>query len=318
MIRVGIFGYGNLGKGVERAVTEARDMTLVAIFTRRDPASVRSESGTAVYAAAAVSGFLDEIDVLVLTVGSANDLPLLSPRLAANFNTVDAYDAHAAIPQYFRAVDEAAKRGGKTAVVAVGWDPGLFSLFRLLGEAFFSGTGCTFWGKGVSQGHSEALRKIPGVRDAVQYTLPKKRALFAAKSGKFPTGGARAYHKRLCLIAPEAGADKKAIAKTVREMPHYFAGYSVKIRFVSEEKLRKKRKKLPHGGEIFFRDGGAAMNMKMVLSSNPEFTGKVAAAYARAVYRLHEAGETGAKTALDIPLKYLAENCEPEGLFPLI
>ncbi len=306
-IRIGIAGYGNLGRGVESALARTPDMALVGVFTRRNPAQLRLRSGgVPVRSIDAVAEFIDAIDVLILCGGSKTDLPGQGPALAALFNTVDSFDTHAKIPEYFAAVDAAARRGGRTAVISVGWDPGLFSLHRLYGEAVLpDGAGYTFWGKGLSQGHSDALRRVPGVQGAVQYTLPSPEAMERVRSGSRPVLTTREKHTRACYVVLEAGADAAAVEHAIVTMPDYFADYDTTVNFISAEELRRDHAAMPHGGFVI-RSGTTGtgtsqmMEFSLQLDSNPEFTASVLVAYARAAFRLNRHGDVGAKTVFDI------------------
>ena len=305
VMRVGIVGYGNLGRGTEAALARCPDMQLVGVFTRRDPASVTT-LGAAVHPMAAIAGQRDAIDVLILCGGSRDDLPVQGPELAQTFNTVDSFDTHARIPAYFAAVDEAARGGGRTAVIAVGWDPGLFSLTRLLGEAYLpDGTTYTFWGPGVSQGHSDALRRVPGVKAAVQYTQPSQAAIDRVRSGERPVLTKREAHKRVCFVVLEEGADAAAVTTAIQTMPHYFADDDTSVTFITEAELRRDHGGIPHGGFVLRSgitgtDTQQLLELRLALASNPEFTASVLVAYARACVRLHRAGDVGAKTVFDI------------------
>ena len=307
-MKIGIAGYGNLGRGVEAAVTNAQDMELVGIFTRRDPASVKPATDTPVYGFAALNGMEDEIDVLVLCGGSATDLPVQTPEFAARFNVVDSFDTHANIPQHFANVDAAAKAAGTVGIISCGWDPGLFSLARLYFSAVMpEGVDYTFWGRGVSQGHSDAIRRIPGVADARQYTVPVPEALARVRAGENPELTTRDKHTRECYVVAEEGADLAAIEQAIVTMPNYFSDYDTTVTFISQEELDAEHKGLPHGGSVIRsgRTGLASefadtLEFSLDLDSNPFFTGSVLAAIARAAYRMSEEGKTGAFTILDI------------------
>ena len=307
-MKIGIAGYGNLGRGVEAAVTNAKDMELVGIFTRRDPASVKPATDTPVYGFAALDGMEDEIDVLVLCGGSATDLPVQTPEFAARFNVVDSFDTHANIPQHFANVDAAAKAAGTVGIISCGWDPGLFSLARLYFSAVMpEGVDYTFWGRGVSQGHSDAIRRIPGVADARQYTVPVPEALARVRAGENPELTTRDKHTRECYVVAEEGADLAAIEQAIVTMPNYFSDYDTTVTFISQEELDAEHKGLPHGGSVIRsgRTGLASefadtLEFSLDLDSNPFFTGSVLAAIARAAYRMSEEGKTGAFTILDI------------------
>lgn len=307
VIRIGIAGYGNLGRGVEGAIEKCADMQLVGVFTRRDPASISTrDAGTVVRGMDALDGMRDAIDVLILCGGSRDDLPAQGPALAATFNTLDSYDTHARIPEYFAAVDAAARASGRTAVISVGWDPGLFSLQRVFGEAILpDGGSYTFWGRGVSQGHSDALRRVPGVKAGVQYTIPSDAAIARVRAGERPTLTPREAHARECVVVLEDGASPDEVRTAIQAMPHYFADYDTTVTFVTEDELRRDHAGIPHGGFVL-RSGltgdGAQqlLELRLELASNPEFTASVLVAYARACHRLHARGETGAKTVFDI------------------
>ena len=310
-IRVAIAGYGNLGRGVELAVGAAPDMELVALFTRRDPESVKTASGVKVYPMAAAGEMKDDIDVCILCGGSANDLPEQTPELAKYFNVIDSFDTHARIPEHFKRVDEVCRAAGKVGMISVGWDPGMFSLMRLLGGAVLpSGEDYTFWGRGISQGHSDAIRRIPGVVDARQYTVPKEEALARVLSGESPALTTREKHLRECYVVAEDGKDKDAIKEAIVTMPNYFADYDTVVNFITLEELRRDHAGIPHGGRVI-RTGRTGqknthvIEYKLKLDSNPEFTASVITAYARATYRLAKEGEVGCKTVFDIAPKYL-------------
>ncbi|MBW7923477.1 MAG: diaminopimelate dehydrogenase [Burkholderiaceae bacterium] len=306
-IRLGIAGYGNLGRGVEAAIAQNLDTELVGIFTRRDPESARPLSaGVGVYPLDGIDAFADRIDVLVLCGGSKSDLPEQGPALAARFNTVDSFDTHARIPQYFDAVDAAARAAGKTSIIAVGWDPGLFSLARLYGESVLAqGATYTFWGRGLSQGHSDAIRRVPGVRAGVQYTVPVPEAIERVRRGENPSLSTREKHTRECWVVLEEGADPRAVEQAIRTMPDYFADYDTTVHFIDEATLRREHAAMPHGGFVI-RTGTTGertpqtVEFSLKLDSNPEFTASVLVAYARAAARLSKRGETGARTVFDI------------------
>lgn len=309
MIRIGIYGYGNIGRGVECAVRQNPDMTLAAIFTRREPSSVKTVYGEApVFPAAEVAAHADDIDVMILCGGSATDLPAQTPQLAEYFNVIDSFDTHARIAEHFANVDSAARAGGKTAVISVGWDPGLFSLNHLYAAAILpDGRDYTFWGRGVSQGHSDAIRRIDGVADARQYTVPVPEALRAVRAGENPELTTRQKHTRECFVVAEPGADKARIEREIKEMPNYFADYDTTVTFVTQEELDRDHAGLPHQGFVIRsgvtgRDGEHKhiVEYNLKLDSNPEFTASVLLAYARAAYRLNSAGDIGCKTVLDI------------------
>lgn len=306
-IRIGIAGYGNLGKGVELAIGQNPDMKLVGVFTRRDPAGLKLlGAGVPARGIDAIADFADAIDVLILCGGSKDDLPAQGPALSALFNTVDSFDTHAKIPEYFDAVDAAARRGGHTALIAVGWDPGLFSINRLYGEAVLpGGASYTFWGKGLSQGHSDALRRVPGVKGAVQYTIPSPAAIERVRSGARPVLTTREKHARDCYVVLAEGADAAAVERAIVTMPDYFADYDTTVNFISAETLRRDHAAMPHGGFVI-RSGTTGAGTSQVvefslkLDSNPEFTASVLVAYARAAFRLNRQGDVGAKTVFDI------------------
>lgn len=313
MIRIGIVGYGNLGRGVESALASSKDMELVGVFTRRDPASLKTRTGAKVYSMEDALKMTDKIDVMILCGGSANDLPKQTVEMAKYFNVVDSFDTHAKIPQHFAAVDASAKESGRLAVISAGWDPGLFSLNRLYGQAILpNGNDYTFWGKGVSQGHSDAIRRIPGVLDARQYTIPVDEALESVRRGDNPELTTRQKHTRECFVVAEDGADLAEIEKAIVTMPNYFADYDTTVHFISQEELDREHSGIPHGG-IVFRTGTTGLNnenhhvieYKLKLDSNPEFTSSVLTAIARAVYRMSAEGQTGCKTIFDIAPAYL-------------
>ena len=319
-IKVAIAGYGNLGRGVESAISQNSDMELVCLFTRRDPASVKTASGVKVYHTDDAEKYKDDIDVLILCGGSATDLPKQGPQFAALFNTIDSFDTHAKIPEYFASVDEAAKKSGKTSIISVGWDPGLFSLNRAYAEAVLpEGNNYTFWGKGVSQGHSDAIRRIDGVKGAIQYTVPVPEAIEAARSGKNPELSTREKHTRECFVVAEDGADLARIENEIKTMPNYFADYDTTVTFITEEELRRDHGAMPHGGFVI-RSGKTGANREttqviefsLTLGSNPQFTSSVLVAYARAAYRLNKKGDIGAKSVLDIAPALLSPKSNEE------
>ena len=307
-MRIGIYGYGNLGRGVECAAHHAPDCELVGVFTRRAPESVKTLFDTPVYSADAVFDFKDKIDVLVLCGGSATDLPTLTPMLAESFNLLDSFDTHAKIPEHFSACDAAARLGGRVALISAGWDPGLFSLMRLYSRAVLpDGVDYTFWGRGISQGHSDAIRRIEGVLDARQYTIPKREALDAVRSGENPTLSTRDKHLRECFVVAREGADRAKIEQSIKTMPNYFADYDTVVHFIDMDTLRAEHGGMPHGGSVIRsgRTGAQGENTHTVefslrLDSNPEFTGSVLVAYARAVDRISRGGRAGALTVLDV------------------
>ena len=322
MIRTAIIGYGNLGKGAEAAVAAAPDMELTAVFTRRNPEALQVQTpGVPVYAYAELAKKAKDIDVVILCGGSATDLPEMTPEVARLCTVVDSFDTHAHIPQHFAAVDAAAKAGGNIAVISTGWDPGLFSIARLYANiALPSGTDYTFWGRGVSQGHSDAIRRIPGVKDARQYTVPVKEAVDRVRNGENPVLTTRDKHTRECWVVAEEGADLEAIRQAIVTMPNYFDEYDTTVNFISEEKLLRDHAGLPHGGSVI-RSGVTGWNgeyqdtveFSLKLDSNPFFTGSVMTACARAAYRLKEKGETGCRTLFDIPPALLSDR-SPEDL----
>ena len=314
-IRIGIYGYGNLGKGIENAVRQNPDMELAAVFTRRDPETLKiATAGVPVVKADKVSEYKDKIDVMILCGGSATDLPVQTPELAQMFNVVDSFDTHAKIPEHYANVDAAAKKGSKTAMISVGWDPGMFSLNRLYAEAILpDGKDYTFWGKGISQGHSDAVRRIEGVKNAKQYTIPVESALEAVRSGACPELTTRQKHVRECFVVAQEGADKAKIEKEIKEMPNYFADYDTTVHFISEEELQRDHSGIPHGGFVIRtgKTGAESENNHVIeyslkLDSNPEFTASVIIAFARAVYRLNKENQFGCKTVFDIPPAYLS------------
>ena len=309
MIRIGIAGYGNLGKGVEAAVKNAADMALVAVFTRRDPESVKIKTeGVKAYSFDSIADFKDKIDVIVNCGGSATDLPVTTPAIAESFSVIDSFDTHARIPEHFANVDAKAKEGGNIAVISVGWDPGMFSLNRLYMNAILpNGKDYTFWGRGVSQGHSDAIRRIDGVVDARQYTVPVESAVESVRNGENPELTTRQKHTRECYVVAEEGADKARIENEIKTMPNYFADYDTTVNFISLDELKKNHSGIPHGGSVirsgftgFDLDTKHTIEYSLKLESNPEFTGSVLTAYARAAYKLRESGETGCKTVFDI------------------
>ncbi len=314
-IRIGILGYGNLGRGVECAIRQNPDMELAAVFTRRDPACVKILTETAkVCSVGEAKDWKDKLDVVILCGGSATDLPVQTPEYAGMFNVVDSFDTHARIPEHFAKVDQAAKAGGKTAVISVGWDPGMFSLNRMYANAILpEGKDYTFWGRGVSQGHSDAVRRIPGVKDAKQYTIPVDGALAAVRKGENPDLTTRQKHTRECFVVAEEGADKERIEKEIKTMPNYFADYDTTVHFITEEELKRDHSGIPHGGFVL-RSGATGwekehrhlIEYSLKLDSNPEFTASVIVAYARAAYRLSAEGAAGCKTVFDIAPAYLS------------
>ena len=307
-IRIGIVGYGNIGRGVEQAIKRNEDMELAAVFTRRDPASVKvATEGAKVVHMDDMLSMKGDVDVMVLCGGSATDLPVMGPEIAANFNTIDSFDTHAKIPEYFANVDKAAKEGNNISIISVGWDPGMFSLNRLYAESILvQGSTYTFWGKGVSQGHSDAIRRIPGVKNAIQYTVPVDEAVDQVRSGSEPKLNTRDKHTRECYVVAQEGANKAEIENAIKTMPNYFDEYNTTVHFISEEELKRDHSKMPHGGFVI-RTGetGEEGNKHVIeyslkLDSNPEFTASVLIAYARAAYRLNQKGENGARSVFDI------------------
>lgn len=312
-INIGIVGYGNLGRGVLLALKQNPDMNLVAIFTRRNPEDVKVEDENAkVEHISRIEQYQDKVDVMILCGGSATDLPEQGPSLAKLFNTVDSYDTHAKIPEYFAAVDEAAKAGGKTSIISVGWDPGLFSLNRMLMEAVLpNGNTYTFWGKGLSQGHSDAIRRVEGVKNGVQYTIPSEEAMARVRKGENPELSTADKHTRECYVVLEEGADPKKVEHEIKTMPNYFADYETTVHFITEEELRANHTKMPHGGFVIHSGTTAdehkqLLEFSLKLDSNPEFTASVLVAYARAAHRLNQEGQNGAKTVYDVPPGYLS------------
>lgn len=314
-VRIGILGYGNLGRGIECAIRQNQDMELVAVFTRRDPQQVKIQTeGVSVYKVDQITEFQDKIDVLILCGGSATDLPKQTPEYAKYFNVIDSFDTHANIPQHFADVDEVAKANGHVAMISVGWDPGMFSLNRLYAESILpEGKDYTFWGKGVSQGHSDAIRRVKGVKDGKQYTIPVDAALEAVRSGSNPELTTRQKHTRECFVVAEEGADLAQIEHDIKTMPNYFSDYDTTVHFISEEELKRDHSGIPHGGFVI-RSGKTGLNKEhnhiieysLKLDSNPEFTASVLVAYARAVYRMKQEGMKGCKTVFDVAPAYLS------------
>ena len=314
MIRIGILGYGNLGKGVESAIKHNKDTELAVVFTRRDPATVKIQtSGVPVVSVSEMEAYRDKVDVLILCGGSATDLPVQTPKAVALFNVIDSFDTHARIPEHFENVDKAAKENGHIALISAGWDPGLFSINRVYAESILPGGATyTFWGKGVSQGHSDAIRRIEGVLDAKQYTIPVDSALEAVRAGKMPELTTREKHTRECFVVAKEGADLARIEAEIKNMPNYFSDYDTTVHFVSMEELKANHSGLPHGG-IVLRSGKTGWNdentetieYKLTLDSNPEFTSSVLVACARAISRMYTDGMRGCKTLLDIAPAYL-------------
>lgn len=320
-IKIGIFGYGNLAKGVELAIRKCPDMELAAVFTRRNPESVSIKTeNVPVCHVDEVEKFKDKIDVMILCGGSATDLPVQTPKMAEYFNVIDSFDTHAKIPEHFANVDASAKKSGKVAVISVGWDPGMFSLSRMYAGAILpDGEDYTFWGKGVSQGHSDAIRRIEGVLDGKQYTIPVESALEAVRSGEAPELTARQKHTRECFVVAEEGADLERIEREIVTMPNYFADYDTTVHFISMDELKANHSGIPHGGFVI-RSGKTGENgehkhiieYSLKLDSNPEFTSSVLAAYARAAYKLNKEGQSGCKTVFDIAPAYLSDKSGEE------
>ena len=320
-MKLAILGYGNLGRGVEAAIKQNDDMELVAVFTRRDPKTVNilTENAKVLHVDEA-KNYKDEIDVLIICGGSATDLPVQTPQFAKYFNVIDSFDTHAKIPEHFANVDSSAKENGKIGIISVGWDPGMFSLNRLYANAILT-NGCdyTFWGKGVSQGHSDAIRRIEGVIDARQYTVPVESAVESVRNGENPTLTTRQKHTRECFVVAEDGADKARIENEIKTMPNYFADYDTTVHFITMDEMKKNHSALPHGG-LVIRSGKTGWNRentniieyKLTLDSNPEFTACVLVAYARAAYKLNKAGESGCKTVFDIPPALLSSQSPEE------
>ena len=320
-IRVGILGYGNLGKGVESAIAQNDDMELKAVFTRRNPENVKVRTaGVKVLQADELSHMQDELDVLILCGGSATDLPVQTPQYASMYNVVDSFDTHARIPEHFAAVDAAAKKAGKVSLISCGWDPGMFSLNRLYANCVLpEGKDYTFWGKGVSQGHSDAVRRIEGVKDCRQYTIPVDKAVEAIRSGSNPELTTREKHTRECFVVAEEGADLAKIENEIKTMPNYFSDYDTTVHFITEEEMKRDHSGLPHGGMVI-RTGVTGMEKEhkhvieysLKLDSNPEFTGSVIVAYARAVSRMNKEGMSGCKTVFDVAPAYLSPKSAEE------
>ena len=320
-IRVGILGYGNLGKGVESAIAQNDDMELKAVFTRRNPENVKVRTaGVKVLSADELSHMQDELDVLILCGGSATDLPVQTPQYASMYNVVDSFDTHARIPEHFAAVDAAAKKAGKVSLISCGWDPGMFSLNRLYANCVLpEGKDYTFWGKGVSQGHSDAVRRIEGVKDCRQYTIPVDKAVEAVRSGSNPELTTREKHTRECFVVAEEGADLAKIENEIKTMPNYFSDYDTTVHFITEEEMKRDHSGLPHGGMVI-RTGVTGMEKEhkhvieysLKLDSNPEFTGSVIVAYARAVSRMNKEGMSGCKTVFDVAPAYLSPKSAEE------
>ena len=314
-MKIGILGYGNLGRGIECAAKQNKDMEVTCVFTRRDPSTVKIQTPTAgVYNVKDILNHKDEIDVLIICGGSATDLPTQTPEYAKYFNVIDSFDTHARIPEHFDNVDKAAKESGHIAMISVGWDPGMFSLNRVYASSILpDGADYTFWGRGVSQGHSDAIRRIDGVLDARQYTVPVPEALERVRSGEQPELTTRQKHTRECYVVAAPGADKARIEKEIKEMPNYFADYDTTVTFICQEELDANHKGIPHGGCVI-RTGKTGWNLEnnhvieysLKLDSNPEFTTSVLVCYARAMMRMYEEGQRGCKTVLDVPPAYLS------------
>ena len=320
-IRIGILGYGNLGRGVECAIRQNPDMELTAVFTRRAPETVKIlTEGVPVLKVEEAEKMKDQIDVMILCGGSATDLPEQTPRYSQWFNVVDSFDTHAKIPEHFDAVDEAAKKGGRIAVISAGWDPGMFSIARLYAMAALpDGENYTFWGKGVSQGHSDAIRRLEGVKDARQYTIPVESALEEVRSGKNPELTTRQKHTRECFVVVEDGADKAKIENEIKTMPNYFSDYDTTVHFITEEEMKRDHSRLPHGGFVlrggktgWNKENGHVIEYSLKLDSNPEFTSSIIVAYARAAYKMNAKGESGCRTVFDIAPGYLVAESAAE------
>ena len=318
MIKLGILGYGNLGRGVENAMKFNKDIELCAIFTRRNPETVKVNSNTPVVSVNDIEQWKDKLDVLIICGGSATDLPVQAPKYAEMFNVIDSFDTHARIPEHFANVDKAAKKSGKVAIISLGWDPGMFSLNRLFGNVLLpNGKDYTFWGKGISQGHSDAIRRIKGVKNAKQYTIPVEEALKSVRNGENPELTTRQKHTRECFVVLEEGADPKQIEHEIVTMPNYFSDYDTTVHFITEEELVNNHSGIPHGGFVI-RTGETSVGTKHVieyslkLDSNPEFTSSVLVAYARACYRLNKEGQSGCKTIFDIAPAYLTNKTNEE------
>ena len=321
MIRIGIMGYGNLGRGIECAIKQNDDLELVAVFTRRNPATVSIlTEGAAVCNVKDVEDWKDKIDVLMLCGGSATDLPVQTPEYAKLFNVVDSFDTHARIPEHFANVDKAAKENGHIGIISVGWDPGMFSLNRMYANAILpEGKDYTFWGKGVSQGHSDAIRRVEGVKDGKQYTIPVEAALEAVRNGEDPELTTRQKHTRECFVVLEEGADAKKVEEEIKTMPNYFSDYDTTVHFISQEELDRDHSKIPHGGFVlrsgctgWEKENKHIIEYSLKLDSNPEFTSSVLVAYARAAYKLSKEGQSGCKTVFDIAPAYLSSKSGDE------
>ena len=319
-IKIGILGYGNLSRGVESAILQNTDMELVAVFTRRSPENIKTKSGVPVFTVSELENYKNKIDVLVLGGGSATDLPAQTPEYVKYFNVVDSFDTHAKIPEHFENVNKAAKEAGKVGIISVGWDPGMFSLLRMISTSVLpEGENYTFWGKGVSQGHSDAIRRIKGVKDARQYTIPVEEAVNRVRKGENPELSTRDKHVRECFVVVEEGTDKSAIESEIINMPNYFSDYNTTVHFISEEEMARDHKGLPHGGFVlrsgvtgFNKENKHIVEYSLKLDSNPNFTGSVIAAYARAAYRLSKEGVSGCKTVFDVAPAYLSPISDEE------
>lgn len=307
-IKIGLYGYGNIAKAAEYGIRQNFDMVLAAIFTRRNPADIKTQSGAPVYRKEEAASMTGKIDVMLMCGGSAADLPFESPEMARHFNIVDSFDTHAKIPQHFNNVDRSAREGKKVAVISAGWDPGVFSLNRLFSEAFLpNGKGYTFWGKGVSQGHSDAVRRIDGVKKAVQYTNPSQEALKEVREGSFPVFSPREMHTRECFVVIEDGANKELVESTIKNMPNYFKDYDTTVHFITDEEFDEKHTSMPHGGTVIrsgvtgtINENKQIVEYSIKLESNPEFSANILLCYARAAYRLYNKGDFGCKTVFDI------------------
>lgn len=320
LIKLGILGYGNLGKATELSIKANPDMELISIFTRRNPSDIKTQTNTKVASVNDIQSYKDKIDVLILCGGSATDLPVQTPEFAKFFNVIDSFDTHAKISEHFSNVNKSAKESNHVALISCGWDPGAFSLNRLMAESFLpNGNTYTFWGKGVSQGHSDAIRRIKGVKNGVQYTVPIENAVNSVRKGENPKFSTREKHLRECYVVLEEGANKEEVEKEIKNMKNYFDEYDTTVNFITEEELKEKHSKMPHGGFVI-RSGKTGLNEEnkhiieysLKLDSNPEFTASVLVAYARAVYRLKEKGDFGAKTVFDIPPALISRKTQEE------
>jgi diaminopimelate dehydrogenase len=319
-IKIGILGYGNLGKATELAIKNNDDMELVSVFTRRNPSELKTVSDAKVDSVNNITNYKDKIDILVLCGGSATDLPVQTPEFVKLFNVIDSFDTHAKIPEHFSNVDKPAKESKHIALISCGWDPGAFSLNRLMAESFLpNGSTYTFWGKGVSQGHSDAIRRVKGVKNAIQYTVPVEASMDSVRKGENPTLTTRQKHLRECYVVLEEGANKEEVEKNIKTMANYFDEYDTTVNFITENELKEKHSKMPHGGFVI-RSGKTGLNSEnneiieysLKLDSNPEFTASVLIAYARAIYRLKEKGDFGCKTVFDIPPALLSRKTQEE------